>query len=197
MTIGGNCDILSISAMKKRSRSFGTLREGAVGASPRGKKIEVTLERCRGREAKGFLVVGNGAHRYGRVHTRGRGVPFLWRVKSGGTAHLASWSFGSGGVFLFVRTFLKTVETGKLLATFLFDTKGAKRKVIKRETPRLISRSAEREEGFALPTHKLLKKLDQNFYQRVRCEHSEKRTPSNAISRWRGLFIRRFRRRTS
>ena len=35
------------------------------------------------------------------------------------------------------------------IATFLFDTAGAKRKVIKRETPGIVSRSAERDQGYA------------------------------------------------
>ena len=39
-----------LNAMNKRSRFSGTLREGAVGASPRGKKVEVACERCGGRD---------------------------------------------------------------------------------------------------------------------------------------------------
>ena len=49
------------------------------------------------------------------------------------------------------------------LATFSFDHIGAKEKVNKKKSAEDISRSAEREEGFAPPPHKLLKKLDQNF----------------------------------
>ena len=47
---------------------------------------------------------------------------------------------------------LHALTHGKSLATFLFDTKGTKRKVNKREMPGIISRSAEREEGFAPST---------------------------------------------
>ena len=50
------------------------------------------------------------------------------------------------------------------LATFLFDTKGTKRKVIKREMPRSVSPLARGERGVAPSPHKLLKKFDQNFY---------------------------------
>jgi hypothetical protein len=39
-----------------------------------------------------------------------------------------------------------------LLATFFFEAKGAKKKVIKKETPKFISRSAEREEACTAST---------------------------------------------
>jgi hypothetical protein len=35
----------------------------------------------------------------------------------------------------------------------------------KRETPRMVSRSAERDQGSAFGNRKLLEKLDQNFYK--------------------------------
>ena len=46
----------------------------------------------------------------------------------------------------------------KLLATFFFEAKGAKKKVIKKETPRIISRSAEREEGYVPSTSQAFEK---------------------------------------
>ena len=45
-----------------------------------------------------------------------------------------------------------------LLATFFFEAKGAKKKVIKKETPRIISRSAEREEGYSPSTSQAFEK---------------------------------------
>ena len=53
--------------------------------------------------------------------------------------------------------------TANFSATFFFDTKGAKKKVRKKETPGFISRSAERDQGSAFGIRELLKKLDQNF----------------------------------
>jgi len=38
------------------------------------------------------------------------------------------------------------------LAAFFFDHTGAKKKAIKKETPKVVSRSAEREEGYAPST---------------------------------------------
>jgi hypothetical protein len=46
----------------------------------------------------------------------------------------------------------------KLLPTFSFGTRGAKEKVIKKKTPRGVSRSAEREEGYAPSTAQAFEK---------------------------------------
>ncbi len=52
----------------------------------------------------------------------------------------------------------------KALATFLFDTIGAKRKVNKRETPQKDFAPCEARQGLrALDPRELLKKFDQNF----------------------------------
>jgi hypothetical protein len=52
------------------------------------------------------------------------------------------------------------------LATFLFDTTGAKRKVYKRKTPMENFARCDVRGGLrALHLRKLLKKLDQNFYK--------------------------------
>jgi len=46
----------------------------------------------------------------------------------------------------------RTFGTATLLAAFFFDHTGAKKKAIKKETPGVVSRSAEREEGSAPST---------------------------------------------
>jgi len=51
------------------------------------------------------------------------------------------------------------------LAAFLFDTKGTKRKAIKREMPFGVFRPLRRATGVSPPAHeKLLKKFYQNFH---------------------------------
>ena len=65
-------------------------------------------------------------------------------------------------------------------AAFLFDTKGTKRKAIKREMPRKISPSADGDKGSAPWPRELLKKLDQNFSYWV-CANMENTADSSVL----------------
>jgi len=60
---------------------------------------------------------------------------------------------------LFKRFVRKTFVTAALSATFFFDHTGAKKKVIKKETPGLVSLSAESEEGCAPSTSQTFEKV--------------------------------------
>jgi hypothetical protein len=55
-------------------------------------------------------------------------------------------------------------RTAKFLSRFLFDTVGAKRKLWKEKRRKGISRSAEREEGYAPSTAKTFEKVLSKLY---------------------------------
>ena len=63
---------------------------------------------------------------------------------------------------------LLSLTSANSSATFSFDTKGAKEKVIKKKTPGFVSPPAGGDQGSAFGNRELLKKLDQNFCREKR-----------------------------
>ena len=82
----------------------------------------------------------------------------------------------------------QSVKTYNLLATFFFEAKGAKKKVNKKETPRIISRVAAREEGYAPSTPRAFKKARPKLFRHL---GGDKRFVSK-LKRTHRMWVRRF-----